>query len=113
MQLSDRTIDQADNLRRIVEPKPLKIIAISSGKGGVGKTNVSVNLALSMAKQKKEVILLDADLGMANVDVLLGLNTEYDLSHVVSGERTLEEIIVELHSHVEWNLVSDIFLGFK
>ena len=101
MQLSDRTIDQADNLRRIVEPKPLKIIAISSGKGGVGKTNVSVNLALSMAKQKKEVILLDADLGMANVDVLLGLNTEYDLSHVVSGERTLEEIIVEGPSNLK------------
>ena len=101
MQLSDRTIDQADNLRRIVEPKPLKIIAISSGKGGVGKTNVSVNLAISMAKQKKEVLLLDADLGMANVDVLLGLNTEYDLSHVVSGERTLEEIIVEGPSNIK------------
>ncbi len=87
--------DQANNLRRIVSPRPLKIIAISSGKGGVGKTNVSINLALSMAMQGKEVILLDADLGMANVDVLLGLNTEYDLSHVISGERTLEEIMVE------------------
>lgn len=101
MQLSDRTIDQADNMRRIVEPKPLKIIAVSSGKGGVGKTNVSVNLALSMAKQKKEVLLLDADLGMGNVDVLLGLNTEYDLSHVVSGERSLEEIIVEGPSNMK------------
>ena len=101
MQLSDRTIDQADNLRRIVEPKPLKTIAISSGKGGVGKTNISVNLAISMAKQKKEVLLLDADLGMANVDVLLGLNTEYDLSHVVSGERSLEEIIVEGPSNIK------------
>ena len=88
-------------MRRIVEPKPLKIIAVSSGKGGVGKTNVSVNLALSMAKQKKEVLLLDADLGMGNVDVLLGLNTEYDLSHVVSGERSLEEIIVEGPSNMK------------
>lgn len=101
MQLSDRKIDQADNMRRIVEPKPLKIIAVSSGKGGVGKTNVSVNLAISMAKQKKEVMLLDADLGMANVDVLLGLNTEYDLSHVISGERTLEEIIVDGPSNIK------------
>ena len=101
MQLSDRTIDQAENMRRIVEPKPLKIIAVSSGKGGVGKTSVSVNLALSMAKQKKEVLLLDADLGLGNIDVLLGLNTEYDLSHVISGERKLEEIIVEGPSNIK------------
>ena len=90
-----RTSDQAEGLRRVVEPKPVKIIAVSSGKGGVGKTNVSVNLAISMAKQGKEVMLLDADLGLANVDVLLGLNTEYNLSHVMRGEKTLEEIIVE------------------
>ncbi len=88
-------------MRRIVEPEPLKIIAVSSGKGGVGKTNVSVNLALSMAKQKKEVLLLDADLGLGNIDVLLGLNTEYDLSHVISGERKLEEIIVEGPSNIK------------
>lgn len=94
MQMSDRTIDQAEGLRRIVAPRPVKIIAVSSGKGGVGKTNVSANLAISMARQGKEVILMDADLGLANVDVLLGLNTEYDLSHVMKGERTLEEIIV-------------------
>ncbi len=91
----DRTIDQAEGLRRVVKPRPVKIIAISSGKGGVGKTNVSVNLALSMAKEGKEVLLLDADLGLANVDVMLGLSTEYDLSHVMNGERTLEEIMVE------------------
>jgi flagellar biosynthesis protein FlhG len=101
MQLSNRIIDQVDNMRRIVEPEPLKIIAVSSGKGGVGKTNVSVNLALSMAKQKKEVLLLDADLGLGNIDVLLGLNTEYDLSHVISGERKLEEIIVEGPSNIK------------
>ena len=101
MQLSNRAIDRVDNMRRIVEPEPLKIIAVSSGKGGVGKTNVSINLALSMAKQKKEVLLLDADLGLGNIDVLLGLNTEYDLSHVISGERKLEEIIVEGPSNIK------------
>jgi len=90
-----RASDQAEGLRRVVEPKQVKIIAVSSGKGGVGKTNVSVNLAISMAKQGKEVMLLDADLGLANVDVLLGLNTEYNLSHVMRGEKTLQEIIVE------------------
>ena len=94
-------IDQAEGLRRVVEPKQVKIIAVSSGKGGVGKTNVSVNLAISMAKQGQEVMLLDADLGLANVDVLLGLNTEYNLSHVMRGERTLEEIIVEGPANVK------------
>ena len=93
--------DQAEGLRRVVSPKPVKVIAVSSGKGGVGKTNVSINLALSMARQGKEVMLLDADLGLANVDVLLGLNTEYDLSHVIRGERTLEEIIVEGPSNIK------------
>jgi len=93
--------DQAEGLRRIVDQKQVKIIAVSSGKGGVGKTNVSINLAISMAKQGKEVILLDADLGLANVDVLLGLHTEYDLSHVVKGERSLEEIIVEGPSNIK------------
>ena len=101
MLMSDISMDQAEGLRRVVAPKPVKIIAVSSGKGGVGKTNVSTNLAISMARQGKEVILLDADLGMANVDVLLGLNTEYDLSHVIKGERTLEEVIVEGPSNIK------------
>ncbi len=87
--------DQASGLRRVVNPDPVKVIAVSSGKGGVGKTNVSVNLAVSLAREGKEVMILDADLGLANVDVLLGLSPEYDLSHVISGERTLEEVIVE------------------
>jgi flagellar biosynthesis protein FlhG len=105
MEVSDMSmgnmIDQAEGLRRVVSPKPVKVIAVSSGKGGVGKTNVSINLALSMAKQGKEVMLLDADLGLANIDVLLGLNTEYDLSHVMRGERTLEEIIVDGPSNIK------------
>ncbi len=86
-------IDQAAGLRRIATPRPVRVIAITSGKGGVGKTNVSVNLGLSMAAQGKDVMLLDADLGLANVDVMLGLHTNYDLSHVLKGERTLEEVI--------------------
>lgn len=88
-------MDQATGLRRIVSPKPVKVIAVSGGKGGVGKTNVSVNLAASLAKDGKEVLLLDADLGLANIDVMLGLNPAYDLSHVIAGERTLEEVIID------------------
>ena len=95
MQMSEATMDQAAGLRKIVDPRPVKVIAVSSGKGGVGKTNVSVNLAASLAKDGKEVLLLDADLGLANVDVLLGLNPAYDLSHVISGERALEEVMID------------------
>ncbi len=75
--------------------KPVQVIAVSSGKGGVGKTNVSVNLSLAMVAAGQNVLLMDADLGLANVDLLLGLHTELNLSHVVSGERTLQEVIVD------------------
>jgi len=101
MHMSEAAMDQATGLRRIVSPKPVKVIAVSSGKGGVGKTNVSVNLAASLAKDGKEVLLLDADLGLANVDVLLGLNPAYDLSHVITGERTLEEVIIDGPANVK------------
>jgi len=86
--------DQAAGIRRMASKKPVQVIAVSSGKGGVGKTNVSVNLSLAMVEAGQRVLLLDADLGLANVDLLLGLRSEYNLSHVISGERTLEEVVV-------------------
>jgi flagellar biosynthesis protein FlhG len=70
-------------------------IAITSGKGGVGKSNVAVNVALELACAGWRVSLLDADLALANADVLLGLNPKYHLGHVLSGQRTLAEVIVE------------------
>jgi flagellar biosynthesis protein FlhG len=69
-------------------------IAISSGKGGVGKTNVVVNLAVSLARLRHRVVVLDADFGLGNVDVLLGLAPESHLGHVLSGEKTVHEILV-------------------
>ncbi|CAK0769790.1 Antiactivator FleN [Gammaproteobacteria bacterium] len=76
-------------------PEPVQVIAVTGGKGGVGKTTVSINLALSLAQEGRNVMVLDADLGLANVDVLLGLHPRYNLSHVLAGERTLEEVLVE------------------
>lgn len=73
----------------------VRTIAVSGGKGGVGKTNVSVNLALSLLKSGKSVMLMDADLGMANVDVMLNLKPERDLYHVVTGQCALDEIILD------------------
>jgi len=68
---------------------------VTGGKGGVGKTNVSVNLGVAAAEMGQQVMLLDADLGLANIDVVLGLHPQYDLSHVMRGERTLEEVLIE------------------
>jgi flagellar biosynthesis protein FlhG len=72
-----------------------QVIGIASGKGGVGKTTVSVNLAVALAKQGKEVMLFDADLGLANAQLVLGYNTAFNFSHVLSGQRQLKEIIIE------------------
>ncbi len=72
---------------------PVRVVAVASGKGGVGKTNVSVNLACELSLRGRSVMLMDADLGLANVDVMLGCKTNGNLENVVSGERSLDEII--------------------
>jgi len=69
------------------------VISVTSGKGGVGKTNISVNLACALAELNQRVLLLDGDLGLGNVDVLLGLNPPFNLAHLLSGEKEIEEII--------------------
>src|SRR5580698_7870657 len=85
---------QADALAELNSTRPVKVIAVTGGKGGVGKTTVSANLAVSIAAQGRDVMLLDADLGLANVDVVLGLHTRYHMGHVISGECALEDAIV-------------------
>ena len=79
----------------MAKPKPVRVITIASGKGGVGKTNVSVNLALALAATDKDVTILDADLGLANIDVMLGLHSTQNLSNVMNGECDLDEILLE------------------
>ncbi|ODN43989.1 cobyrinic acid a,c-diamide synthase [Piscirickettsia litoralis] len=77
------------------DPKSTQVIAITGGKGGVGKTNISVNLSIALARQGQSVMLLDADLGLANVDVLLGIHPEYNIADVLKGNCALDDIIVE------------------
>lgn len=88
-------IDQASGLRKMQGLQKIKVIAVSGGKGGVGKTNVSLNTSIALAKMGKRVLVLDADLGLANVDVMLGLRVQRNLSHVMSGECELDDIIIE------------------
>ncbi len=98
--------NQADNLRQIVQhmkkelqlqfegnTKKTRIITITSGKGGVGKSNLAVNLAIALAEYKKKTILLDADLGLANIDVILGISPQDNLASVIFGEKNISEII--------------------
>ena len=85
---------QAENFARLNSSRPVKVVAVTGGKGGVGKTAVSANLAVSIAAQGRDVMLIDADLGLANVDVVLGLRTRFHLGHVLAGECTLEDAIV-------------------
>jgi len=73
---------------------PVRVVAVTGGKGGVGKTNVSVNLSLALAKMGQRVVLLDADLGLANVDVLLGLEAKRTIADVLEGKCSLSEVMV-------------------
>lgn len=101
--------DQAERLRQLVSKmnmpaaleKPrlfashCRVIAVTSGKGGVGKSSVAVNLALAMANKGKNVLLFDADMGLANIDVMLGMIPQFTLLNVLNGQKTLSEIILD------------------
>jgi flagellar biosynthesis protein FlhG len=91
---ADTLWDQADTIAALKRGKSVKVIAVTGGKGGVGKTTIAINLAVALAARGREVLLLDADLGLANVDVMLGLSPRFNLAHVLSGECTLEDAIV-------------------
>lgn len=87
--------NEVHNLAEVAVSNGMNVIAVTSGKGGVGKTNVAVNLAVSLAREGREVVLFDGDLGLANVDIALGLKPRYDIRHVIAGERTLQEVLLE------------------
>jgi flagellar biosynthesis protein FlhG len=100
--------DQAEKLREMMrqkntyehpssgkEGKKTRIITVTSGKGGVGKTNVSINMALAYARMGKKVVVMDADLGLANVNVMLNLIPKYNLYHVIRRQKTMKEIMMD------------------
>jgi flagellar biosynthesis protein FlhG len=73
----------------------IRVIAITSGKGGVGKTNIAANLAYILSNMKKKTLVFDADMGLANIDVILGLAPKFNLYHVLRGEKSLSDIVLE------------------
>lgn len=86
--------DQATGLRRLGAPNAVKTIAITGGKGGIGKTSTAINLGTALCELGRHVMLLDADFGLANADVLLGVRTRFNLEHVINGTCNLEDVIV-------------------
>jgi len=71
-----------------------RVVAVTSGKGGVGKTNIALNLGIVCAKRNKRVMVMDVDLGLANIDLILDLNAQFNLSHVIAGTKRITEVVV-------------------
>ena len=96
-------IDQAQNLRNLVKKsKEVRVISVASGKGGVGKTYISVNLAIALSRYGINVLIVDADFGLANVDIMLGVTSKFDVSYFLRREKTLGEIIQLGHEGVRF-----------
>jgi flagellar biosynthesis protein FlhG len=94
--MQDRLSEQDSIMATMAQERPrTRVIAVTSGKGGVGKTNVVANLAVELARVGKRVLVLDADLGLGNIDVLLGLVPRYTLEHVLCGSHRLSDIIIQ------------------
>ncbi|RUR00609.1 MinD/ParA family protein [Legionella septentrionalis] len=87
-------LSHALGLHKLMRTLPVKVIAVTSGKGGVGKSNISLNLAIALAQKNKKVLLLDADLGLPSLDVMLGLRSKHNLAHVIQGVCSLNDIIL-------------------
>ncbi len=97
-------MDQAASLRSLVSAprgtesaatSPLRVIAVTSGKGGVGKTNISANLAVLAARAGKRVLVIDADLGLANVEIVFGLKPRYHMGDLINSSISIEDVMIE------------------
>jgi len=100
--------DQAQSLRNLVQiqmdpsPRTTKVITVTSGKGGVGKSNFTLNFALTLQAKGYKVLVFDADIGLANIDVLMGISSKYNLYHLLKREKTIWEIIQKGYNDIEF-----------
>jgi len=92
-------LDAAENVNT-GQRQPVQVLAVTGGKGGVGKSNVTINLAIELGKLGHHVLVLDADLGLANIDVLCGIQSRGTLTDVLRGEKSLDEIVVHIDERV-------------
>ncbi len=93
-------MNETESTQENVAASRLRCLAITGGKGGVGKSNLAVNLSLGLGALNKQVNLLDADFGLANADLLCGVSPSYHLGHVIAGHKEIEEILVDLSPNV-------------
>lgn len=108
--------DQAEKLRKIVDNliipehpeeentvnRSARVLTVTSGKGGVGKTNITLNLAIALSKMGLRVVILDVDFGLANIDVMLGMTTKYTLVDLIRGERNIFEVLTDGPDNVKF-----------
>jgi flagellar biosynthesis protein FlhG len=87
-------MDQAEGIRKMQARPPVQVLSVTSGKGGVGKTSMVTNLAVRMARRGRRVLVIDADLGLANVDILFGIAPRWNLTHVLAGEKRVDDVLV-------------------
>jgi len=90
-----QVLDTANTANQVEKMHPVRVITVTSGKGGVGKTNVSANLATALSALGQRVLIMDADLGLGNIDVLLGLYPKLTLESVINGECDLQDVIAD------------------
>ncbi|CUS93874.1 CobQ/CobB/MinD/ParA nucleotide binding domain-containing protein, partial [Candidatus Kryptonium thompsonii] len=100
-------VDQAEKLRSIVSERinqrsrSAHVIAVGSGKGGCGKTNITLNLGLILSKNKKKVLIYDADLNLANMDILLGITPKFRFLDFIRGEVGIEDVLIEIRENLK------------
>jgi flagellar biosynthesis protein FlhG len=108
--------DQAEKLRKIVDNliipehpekgskanRSARVLTVTSGKGGVGKTNITLNMAIALSKMGLRVVILDVDFGLANIDVMLGMSTKYTLVDLIRGERNIFEVLTDGPDNVKF-----------
>ena len=101
--MNEAIADQAQKLRELVDARnEVRVISVTSGKGGVGKSSLSVNLAIALSRLGVRALVIDGDFGLANVDIMLGVTSRYNVSHFLQGERTFNEIIQFGHEGVRF-----------